>query len=74
MKPNPEVTVVQRPSASGQIEDWCYFGKSGDQMEVCEWGNSEGFDVNISTQAGEINIKFTWGEWQLLKTLVRALG
>ena len=41
-----------------------------DFIEVTHWYNGEGFDVQLSTKAGEQRMSFTWGEYEALTTLV----
>lgn len=72
-KKQMEISVVNRPSASAQLEGWCYFAKPDDEMEICEWGNGEGLDVTITRDGEQTKVQITWGEWELLTKLVKAL-
>ena len=54
-------------------KEHCHYAKPNDYIEVTEWQNGEGFDVDICTNRGNQNIGFTYGEWQLFKKLVKAL-
>lgn len=54
-------------------KEYCHFAKPNDYIEVTEWHNGEGFDVDICTNRGNQNIAFTYGEWKLIKKLVKAL-
>lgn len=49
------------------------FAKSGDFIEVTEWYNGEGFDVQISAQSGEQRMSFSLGEYQALRALCKEL-
>ena len=47
---------------------------SGDFIEVTEWSNGEGFDINVSVKGtGNQIIQLTWGEYKALKKLVKAI-
>ena len=65
--------INNRASVFSELKEYCYHSKPNDYMEVTEWYNAEGFDVNISTNRGNQNISLTYGEWKLLKKLVKAL-
>lgn len=54
-------------------EEYCYHAKPNDYIEVTEWHNGEGFDVDICTTRRNQNISLTYGEWKLFKKLVKAL-
>lgn len=41
-----------------------------DFMEVTEWENREGFDVQISSWKNQM-FSMTWGEYKLLKRLIK---
>lgn len=49
------------------LKEYDFFAKPDDFIEVTEWYNSEGFDVHLSTSAGEQRMSFTWGEYRALK-------
>lgn len=50
---------------------YCHHHKQHDYMEVTEWHNGEGFDVNLS---GEKSFSLTWGEYECLQALVNYKG
>lgn len=56
-----------------ETANYCDLSKSGDFIEVVEWKNGEGVDVNLSRHGGEQKFSFTWGEYKLFIKLVRAL-
>ncbi len=45
-----------------------------DYMEVTEWSNGEGFDINISDKSGDRTIAMTFGEYDALKKLIKFLN
>ena len=47
--------------------------KDYDMMEVTEWINGEGFDLYISSSNGDKYINLTFGEFDLLKKLIKNL-
>jgi hypothetical protein len=60
-----------RKSVFSDVGNSCYLSKTGDFIEVTEWTNGEGFDVTISDRSSFI---MTWGEFKLLKKLVKMLN
>lgn len=61
-----------RKSVNSQIGDYCYLSKEHDFIEVTEWQNGDGVDVFLSS-SGEQRIAITWGQFKLLKKLVKQL-
>jgi hypothetical protein len=55
------------------LKKYDYFAREGDFIEVTEWKNGEGFDVDI---AGKLSTRFqlTWGQFNALKKLVKKLS
>lgn len=49
-----------------QLQRFCHFANKTDYMEMIEWHNGEGFDVNIN---GDKTYSFTWGQFEALKAL-----
>jgi hypothetical protein len=66
-------SVVDRKAIFAELNEFCVFSGPDDYMEVTKWGNREGFDVTISSKANERIFQFTYGEFSLLKKLVKAL-
>lgn len=46
------------------------FAKPDHFMEITEWYNGEGVDVNLNSALGEQRFSLTWGEWDALKALI----
>lgn len=59
----------KRISRMVELKDYDHTSKLDDFLEVTEWSNGEGFDLNISR--GEQHISFTWGEFAAMQA---ALG
>ncbi len=57
----------QRNARFNCLAKYDHFAKPDDFIEVTEWYNGEGFDVHLSTSAGEQRMSFSWGEYQALK-------
>jgi hypothetical protein len=68
----------ERNSYYSEIKDFCHFAKPDDTMEITEWGNREGFDLRIEQKIGESHftndLKFTFGEFELLNKLVKKIN
>jgi len=54
------------------LKKYDFIASEDDFIEVTEWKNGEGFDVDI---VGELSTRFqlTWGEYTALKKLVKKL-
>jgi hypothetical protein len=57
----------QRNARWNCLQEYDSFAKPDDFIEVTEWYNGEGFDVHLSTSAGEQRMSFSWGEYQALR-------
>jgi hypothetical protein len=57
----------RRNARFDSLAEYDHLAKSDDFIEVTEWHNGEGFDVHLSTNAGEQRMSFSWGEYQALK-------
>ena len=58
----------KRLSVSEDLEGYCVLSPTG-SMEVTDWTNGEGFDIDINDR----HFNLTWGQWKLLKKLVKRL-
>ena len=67
-----KITRHKRRTRFALLKQFCYFGKEHDYIEVTEWKNGEGFDVDINGRKSE-RIQLTWGEFDAIKTLVKTL-
>ena len=63
--------IYRRKTAFAELKGYDGFAKNDDFIEVTEWFNMEGFDVNLSTQHGNQRMSFTWGEYEALKDIIR---
>lgn len=64
--------IYNRKAIFKELEDWCHFADENDYIEVTEWTNGEGVDIDIHSKVGG-NISITYGEWKLLKKLIKVL-
>lgn len=62
----------KRNSVFSDLKKFDIFAKDSDFIEVTEWYNGEGFDVEISSSLPE-RFQLTWGEYKALKKLVKEL-
>jgi hypothetical protein len=65
-----EMEKSQRKSVADDLKKYCHLAKEADHIEVCEWHNGEGFDVELSTNENR-RFQFTWGEFKAIKKLVK---
>lgn len=64
--------VASRKSIFSEIGEYCYLSKEHDYIEVTEWTNRDGFDVDLSS-LGSQKMSITWGQFKLIKKLVKQL-
>ena len=68
-----EIETYQRRSEFAILKQWCFgYGKEDDYIEVTEWANGEGFDVDIETNQRQ-RFQLTWGQYEALKALVNKI-
>lgn len=68
-----EVDNYVRNSVFAQLKQWCFgYGKDNDYIEVTEWANGEGFDVDIETDQRQ-RFQLTWGQYEAVKHLVNKI-
>lgn len=60
----------QRKSITDDLKNYCYFAKDDDYIEVTEWINGEGVDIDIN---GKKYFNLTYGELDAVKYLVKSL-
>jgi hypothetical protein len=68
-----EVDAYQRNSLFAKLKQWCFgYGTEEDYIEVTEWQNGEGFDVDIETSQRQ-RFQLTWGQYEALKHLINTI-
>lgn len=65
-----DIKEYKRDGSFVLLQPFDLFAGEHDFIEVTHWYNGEGFDVQLSTKAGEQRMSFSWGEYQALTTLV----
>lgn len=69
-----EIRPQNRKTAFVQLNKFCHLQKEYSFMEVTEWSNGEGFDIDIEYSSTEKErLILTWGEFEALKQLVKAI-
>ena len=63
-----DITRYKLDAAFAPLSKFDHLAKPDDFIEVSLWHNGEGFDVHLSTSAGEQRMSLSWGEYQALKT------
>lgn len=61
--------ITKRKAIFSEINSYCYLSKEHDYIEVTEWSNGDGVDVNITDHYFSI----TWGQFKLLKKMMKKL-
>ena len=60
---------VKRKSVSDNLQKYDYLAKDNDFIEVTEWSNGEGWDININDKI----IQLTMGQLDAINYLTKAL-
>jgi hypothetical protein len=68
------IEVSQRRAVFSEIKDYCMLSGDHDYMEVTQWSNGEGFDINIDRKRGLEKFSLSCGEWELLQVLMNWKG
>jgi len=71
-KEKPILEKHTRKSISAGLRQFDFLAKDDDFIEVTQWSNGEGFDINISSQ-GEKYIAITDGEFKAIKEMIKQL-
>lgn len=61
------IEVTTRKAKFTNLKPYCHHSKEHDYMEVTDWSNGEGLDVNINDKK---HISLTWGELDALQVLI----
>lgn len=69
MKNNIE--LYKRNAVFSEIGSHCYLSGEHDYIEITEWHNGDGFDVDLNSKSGIERISFTWGQLKLFKKMVK---
>lgn len=64
----------RRNTVFEELKDHCMFAKDGDYIEVTEWKNGEGFDVDITSSTISERFNLTWSQYKVLKKAVKVLS
>lgn len=63
---------TERRGIFSEVKEYCHLSKECDYIEVTEWSNAEGIDIDLSCNHGG-KLSLTWGQFRLLKKLVKQL-
>jgi len=66
--------IAKRNSLLKEVGDYCYLSKPEDFIEVTEWREMDGFDVVLSANDDVQMFAMTYGQFKLLKKLVKKLS
>lgn len=62
--------TIQRKAINDNLNKYCYMAKESDFIEVTEWTNGEGYDIQIKDNT---IISLTHGELEAINYLIKAL-
>ncbi len=61
--------IVKRKSVNDALYKYCHLAGKDDFIEVTEWTNGEGFDINIGKSTRNEFLQITHGELDAIKML-----
>lgn len=61
--------IEKRTTIYDDLKKYCMFAKENDFIEITEWTNGEGWDVNLN---GKL-IQLTYGEYRAIEHLINSL-
>lgn len=65
--------INNRVSIFTTLEKHCVFSNKNDFIEITEWSNLEGVDINLSAVDGNQMFNLTHGQYSALKKLMKTL-
>lgn len=68
------IEFYDRKAVFSELKEYCIMAKEFDFIEITEWKNGEGFDINVSSTLGNQIISLTAGEFRLIKKMVKELN
>ena len=72
MKEKKKIDQYERKSIFAELKQYDYFAKEHDYMEITEWKNGEGFDVEILSNSHQ-RFQLTYGQYDALKSLIKLI-
>ena len=64
------ITESTRPAKMVNLRQFDAFADKECFMEVTEWSNAEGFDIQIDSKTGKQQFALTYGEFKALTVLI----
>ena len=61
------IETSTRKSKFMYLKPYCHHAKEHDYIEVTEWSNGEGTDINLNDKK---HISLTWGELEALQVIL----
>lgn len=73
-----KIELSNRKTATVDLSEFCIFSMGvnkdrGDWLEVSEWSNGEGFDIDIQTGGQTIRLQITTGQFDAMKKCIKLL-
>lgn len=66
------IEKYNRKAIISPLKEYDYICKKDSYIEVTEWNNGEGFDLNVYNHTDRTT-HFTYGEFKLIKKLIKEL-
>lgn len=66
------IDLYDRKAAFTELKQFCHLSKEHDFVEVTEWHNGEGFDINVSSSIDSF-MSVSYGQFNAIKSLIKEL-
>jgi hypothetical protein len=67
-----EIEIYKRKTIFAELKDYDYLSKENAYIEITEWNNGDGYDVNINNFQ-EQNFNITHGQLKAINKLIKKL-
>lgn len=68
-----KITQYKRKTVFTELGEWCYLSDDTDYIEVTDWANGDGFDVNVNSKNMDQMFHMTHGQFKAFKKIYKKL-
>ena len=68
-----KIDKYKRKSVFAWLSQFDYLAKEHDFIEVTEWNNGDGWDINILSNDDDQTFQLTYGQFEAIKKLIKTL-
>jgi hypothetical protein len=68
------IECYDKKAVFSELKEYCVMAKENDFIEITEWTNGEGYDINVSSGLGNQIFSLSDGEFNLIKKMIEKLN